>query len=182
MRIRSVPRRAVAVLLAVAVLGACRGSSSDAVKLDGSPRVPDQEGIVASVDRHEITLDGKRSYALSPKLAAFSTYNRHTISVLGTKGDYVQLGVRGRTVEWLARIGPVSAGDASNPVVLYQGRLKSVKGERLDFSDGTVLRLQKDLKVTGPVVAGESVVAINARSHRVQGIRLPSNSGPTTTQ
>ena len=140
--------------------------------------MPDEEGVVASVSRRSLALEGGRTYKLTDKLVAFSTYNRHTISVLGTKGDYVHLGLDGDTVVWVGRIGKV-IDNAAQPVVIYQGQLRKIDGARLEFADGTVLRLADNLDLTDALGPGVSEVAIDphagprARESRCRPSRAP---------
>src|SRR5262249_37358806 len=111
----SLGMRRVLVTAAVAAvaLGACKApSSSPAVALDGSPRVPDADGVRLHASIKGITLDGGRRYDVSRKLISFSTYNQHIVPLTSTLGAYVQVGLSGKTVTWLAKIGVVAA-DAS---------------------------------------------------------------------
>lgn len=150
------------------------------MELDGSPRPPDEEGVVVAVDRKSIELEDGKKFGLSEDLVSFSTVNRHTISVLGTVGDYVHLGVDGDTVVWLARVGRVTVAE-DKPVVLYQGEIKEVQGDRLLFADGTVLRLEKGLEVGGVRGEGFSLVAIDPKTERVQGVTLPPSGASATS-
>ena len=162
-------RRVAALLVAVAfTLSACGGSSPAAVKLDGSPRHADVEGIVVTAGASGITLDGQRKFAVSDKVISFSTYNRKLVPLVSTRGAYVQAGVKGNTVVWISKIGPVSADASGHRTVQYQGTLVKVAGAELIFKDGTVLRLGAGLKAPanplGPVYA-----VIDADKHVIQG-------------
>lgn len=141
--------RRVAVLLAAIVLAACRQGGA-AVRLDGSPRLPDDQGVVTAVSRSAITLDGRRHYAVSPKLMSFSTYTLQTVSVFDTPHKYVQIGLRGHTMTWIATIA--AQLPTQPPTVYYQGTLRSVSAARheLRFGDGTVLRYTAGLRVPRP--------------------------------
>ena len=158
-------RRVAALATAAAIgVGACGGSSAPVVKLDGSARIPDAEGVVQNASINGLTLDGGRKFAVSKKLISFSTYNRKPVQLISTRGSYVQLGVRDNTVVWLGKIGPVGP----DGTVQYQGNLVDIDGRALTFKDGTVLRLAKGL--TAPSDAeGPTYAVIDADKHVVQG-------------
>lgn len=149
-------RRALLVAALVAtVLGACaRGGGDQRVPLDGSPRVPDAEGIVADVTRERLTLEGGGTYEIGEELQSFSSQTMQAVPVLQRKGQYVHIGVDGDRLVWIAAIGSVVPGD--DPVVYYTGEAEEVEDGRVTFEDGTVLRLAKGVRpavTTGPVVA-----------------------------
>ena len=160
--------RVAALLLTAAItLGACAGSKP-VVRLDGSPRHADVEGVVVTAGASGITLDGRRAFKVSDKVVSFSTYNWALVPLASTIGAYVQAGIKGKTVVWLAKIGPVSADATGHRTVQYQGTLVKVDGSTLVFKDGTVLRLSQGLKAPanplGPVYA-----VIDADKHVIQG-------------
>ena len=163
-------RLATLVATAVVLLGACGGSSVKAIPLDGSPRYPNAEGIVRTVDVHHITLDGGRTYKVSPRLQSFSTYTLETLSLLGRKGQYVQIGLHGRTMTWIATIGaPVPL---QPPVVFYNGRLTRIDSSgHLVFRDGTVLKLGP--AVTSPITSGVVRAEIDPSAHVVRRVVIP---------
>lgn len=167
----------VAALLGALCLGAVAcGQSSDApVKLDGSPRRPDAEGVVVKASASGLTLDGKRSYEVSKKLVSFSTYNRKVVPLASTVGSYVQVGVNGDTVVWLSKIGPVATGADGKRTVQYQGDLVDVDSSDLIFKDGTVLRLGKGLTPPADPL-GPTYVVLDADEHVVQGATFPPRS------
>lgn len=169
------------LVVALAVVGvACGGSGDSAVvKLDGSPRLPDAEGVVQSASKGGIRLDGNRSYGVSNKLIAFSTYDREPIQLATVRGSYVQVGVRKGTVVWLAKIGLLTPGASGKPVVQYQGNLARVRDGRLEFRDGTVLKLASGLKAPANVT-GSTFVVIDPKRHVVQGARFASAATSTT--
>ncbi|MEY2424637.1 MAG: hypothetical protein QOI61_209 [Actinomycetota bacterium] len=160
-------RTAVLAASAALAMSGC-GSSDPVVKLDGSPRVPDTEGIVQKASVNGITLDGNRRYGVSKKLISFSTYNQKPAPLVSTIGSYVQVGMNGDTVVWLAKIGPVQADSSGHKTVQYQGDLVSVNGARLTFKDGTVLRLAKGLTPPADPL-GPTYAVIDADKHVVQG-------------
>ena len=133
--------------LAVVALAACRGGGEPDIKLDGTPRHPDDQGVATAISREEITLDGARSYKLSPRLRSFSTFTLETTSVFTRKGQYVQIGLDGKTVEWLAGFAAVIPDP---PRVFYVGRLEEVNGRELVFADGTVLDALASVEIPAP--------------------------------
>ncbi len=162
--------RRVAALVTTAALSAtaCGGSADPVVRLDGSPRQADTEGVVLKASAGGITFDGDRSYEVSEKLISFSTYNREPVRLASTRGAYVQAGVKGRTVVWLSKIGPVATDPAGHRTVQYQGELVDVDPPYLVFKDGTKLRLGKGLTPPADPL-GPTYVVINADKHVIQG-------------
>lgn len=149
----------------VAVACSSHPSTGPTVKLDGSPRVPNVEGVVTSVSLKAITIDRQR-FKLSPSLQSFSTYDGSAAAVLSRKDQYVQAGVKNGVVGWLAGIGAVvrPAG-----VVFYLGDLVDVQKGRAVFRDGTTLRVGQgvDASVRGHVrvdvdAARKAITAITA--------------------
>jgi hypothetical protein len=158
----------VAVLLA---LTGCNGGGKPRLVLDGSPRLPDAEGVVEQVSLERITLDGGRSYAVSKELASFSTYDLAPVPMLHRQGQYVQLGLDGTKVAWMAGIGVVVQLPGTAPVVFYNGYLVRVEGERAVFRDGTVLRLERG--VESPRPSGQLRAEIDPEAHAVRALVLP---------
>jgi len=140
------------------MLAACsRGGDGHRLVLDGRPRLPDAEGVVEDISFTRITLDGGRSYPVSKTLQSFSTYDLAAVPMLQRQGQYVQLGLDGHTVAWMAGIGVVVRPRGQAPVVFYNGFLLRVEGRRAVFRDGTVLRLAEGVTapVTGALVRAE---------------------------
>jgi hypothetical protein len=173
-------RPAALVLLLVALaatlgFGACsRGGGDDGrVALDGSPRVPDVEGVVTKVadDFSTITLDGGRTYDIPRDVQSFSSSDGSTQPLRRRVGQYVQLGVVGRKVRWVAGLAAVVQGPAG-PVVYYPGTVRQVDGRRLELADGTVLRLGPGVAPAGAKAAtGKRVLAsIDPERHVVVGL------------
>lgn len=161
--------RAAALAAATAIAsGACGGSSGAVVKLDGSPRRPDAEGIVVKASINGITLDGNRRFGVSKKLVSFSTYNHDVVPLASTVGSYVQAGVDDGTVVWLGKIGPVAVDASGHHTVQYQGELVDIDAPNLIFEDGTVLRLGKGLKAPADPF-GVTYAVIDADEHVIQG-------------
>jgi hypothetical protein len=152
------------------LLAGCAKSESHGVVLDGRPRVPDVEGVVEKVSFEEITLDGGRSYGVRKDLQSFSTYDLAAVPMLQRLGQYVQLGLDGKKVAWMAMIGEVVRG-AGAPVVYYNGVLLRLDGDRAIFRDGTVLQLADG--VTSPVETGFVRAELDPSLHRVRALVHP---------
>lgn len=164
-----IPRLVVAVGLVTLV--ACSGGDDDRLVLDGSPRVPDAEGVVEEISFERITLDGDRSYGVSDNLASFSTYDLGPVPMLHRKGQYVQVGLDGGEVEWMAGIGVVVRAPEVEPVVFYNGHLLRTGDGRAVFRDGTVLRLAQGVR--SPVTEGLVRAEIDPATHRVRALVAP---------
>ena len=155
--------RRVAIALVVVLAACSKGGTTAAVRLDGSPRVPDDEGVATVVTRTKIVLDGQRSYGVDKRFVSFSTYTGVLQPMVGRLGQYVQIGVKDRKATWMAGIAAVIPG--STPSVFYIGKPRRVDGARLIFLDGTVLRLAGGVKP--PDGAARVRARIDAAQHRV---------------
>ena len=136
--------RRVPVLLMSAVLlllQGCSGGRGHRLVLDGRPRIPDAEGVVEQISFERVTLDGGRSYGVRKDLQSFSTYDLAAVPMLHRLGQYVQVGLDGSKVAWMAGIGVVVRRSDAPPVVYYNGVLVRREGIRAIFRDGTVLQL-----------------------------------------
>lgn len=135
---------------------ACGGGDGQGVRLDGSPRYPDDEGVLTDLDEHELSLDGERTYRVSPRLVAFSTFTQITEPPGLRRGQYVQVGLEDDRVVWMAGVAAVIELDGARSV-FYEGEVAEVdERKRLVFRDGTVLRLSDELAARaerGPVGA-----------------------------
>ena len=156
-------------MLVALALVACREGAQRLV-LDGRPRYPDVEGVVEQISFEGITLDGGRSYEVRNDLQSFSTYDLGAVPMLHRLGQYVQLGLDGKKVAWMAGIGVVVRG-AGPPVVYYNGVLVRLDGDRAIFRDGTVLRLAGGVR--SPVERGLVRAEIDPAVHRVRALVLP---------
>ena len=176
-------RRAVAAVAVVAALGglagACSGGDDDGppeghVTLDGSPRVPDVEGVVEAMaeDLSTLTLDGDRTYEIPKDVQSFSTVDGSTQPLRRRLNQYVHLGVDGRTVRWIAGIATVvdNTGSGGGKVVYYVGELRKATGERLEFADGTVLRLQAGADVPAEAEGKQVLATIDPAKRVVVGL------------
>jgi hypothetical protein len=163
-------RRASLVALALCMLAAChRGASSPAVVLDGRARPPSDQGVITTVDRQHIVLDGVRSYSFASGVVAFSTQTLQHVALLGRIGQYVQVGTRNHAVTWVATFSVVLQLPGRLPTAYYVGRLRRLEpgGRTAVFVDGTVLRLAPG--VTAP--AGTQLRAeIDPTAHEARAL------------
>ena len=155
---------ALVVALTLLATGCDRGSDGEKVTLDGTPRIPDAEGVVSEVSFTELTLEGGKTYRIRRDLLCFSTYTLEPLPLLQRKGQYVQLGLDGDRVVWLASIGGVVKGDP--PTVYYTGHLLEVSDGRAVFRDGTTFAVPEGIEVPD---AGFVQVAIDPTSAAVRG-------------
>ncbi len=165
---------------AVLLLGACGGGTDKpAVLLDGSPRTPAVEGVVVGASRAGITLNRGRHYSVSPHLIVFSTYNRKPVTLDATINDYVQMGLDGNEVQWVGLIGVVVTDADGHRTATYQGELVRAAGRRLEFRDGTVLRLGQGLTVPADPL-GSVIAYLDVDKGVVEGATFASQT--TTTR
>ena len=159
--------RLAAAAVALVLLAACGGGDDgDELRLDGSPRFPDDEGVATALTRESITLDGKRTYDVSDRLRSFSTYTLEIEPMLNRKGQYVQIGLDGKSMVWMAGLAaPVTTAEGTN--VFYVGDLKRIDDEQAIFEDGTVLKLAKGVRAD----AGRVQARIDVRRRRVAELR-----------
>jgi hypothetical protein len=152
------------------LLSACSGGDGGAseIKLDGSPRFPDDEGVATVATRDEIVLDGERRYEVSEGLKSFSTQTLQTVALVQREGQYVQVGLDGKTVVWIAGIADVVP--TKPPRVHYIGEVTEVRDGRAIFRDGTVLRLGQNVKIT----EGPATVLIDPKIGKIVEVRTGS--------
>jgi hypothetical protein len=159
------------VLVAGALmLVGCTEGEDDRLVLDGRPRIPDAEGVVEQISFEQITLDGGRRYQVQKDLQSFSTYTLEAVPMLHRLGQYVQLGLDGNQVTWMAGIGVVVRSNAL-PVVFYNGVLLRREGRRAIFRDGTVLQLAQG--VQPPVDQGLLRAEVDPVLHTVRALVVP---------
>ena len=158
------------LLAGALLLAGCARSDGHRVVLDGRPRPPDAEGVVEKISFESVTLDGGRTFGVRKDLQSFSTYDLAAVPMLQRLGQYVQLGLDGKKVAWMAMIGEVVRGTAV-PVVYYNGVLVRLDVDRAIFRDGTVLQLADG--VTSPVETGLVRVELDPALHRVRALVLP---------
>ena len=165
-----VHRLSLLLLAGALTLAGCAERDSDRLVLDGRPRLPDVEGVVEKISFESVTLDGGRTFAVGKDLQSFSTYDLAAVPMLQRLGQYVQLGLDGKKVAWMAMIGEVVRGRGA-PVVYYNGVLLRLEGDRAIFRDGTVLQLAEG--VTSPVERGFVRAEVDPALHRVRAVVLP---------
>jgi hypothetical protein len=153
------------------ILAGCTKGDGHRLVLDGRPRIPDAEGVVEQISFSRVTLDGGRSYGVRKDLQSFSTYDLAAVPMLHRLGQYVQLGLDGKKVAWMAGIGVVVRRSGAPPVVYYNGMLLHREGARAVFRDGTVLRLTAG--VTAPVEQGLVRAELDPALHTVRALVLP---------
>lgn len=124
---------------------------------------------MAEVTRQRLELADGQAYSIGDELQSFSTQTMQAVPVLQRKGQYVQIGIDGDRLVWLAAIGSIVPGD--DPVVLYTGELESIDGSRAIFADGTVLRLGGG--VEAPVESGFVIAEIDPQKGVVRALRIP---------
>lgn len=161
-------RRTVAVaLVVVAAMSGCARSPATpepAVRLDGTARVPDDEGIATSLSRERITLDGERTYRVSDELRSFSTYTRELEPMIGRRGQYVQIGLDDGEMVWMAGVARVLDIDGE-PAVFYTGRFREAADGRFVFRDGTTFAPAKGVRAPG--TRSDVTVRIDPRRHEI---------------
>lgn len=176
-------RRFAAVLACIAclaaLLGACnRGEDEPVVRLDGSARIPDDEGVATSLSHASITLDGKRTYPVSRRLVSFSTYTGAIEPMVTRKGQYVQIGLDEedgkKVMVWMAGIAQVL--QTAEPAVYYTGIYMRRAGERAVFRDGTAIRLSPSVTVPKPGTG--VIVRIDPSSH--EAVEVTRGGGRST--
>jgi hypothetical protein len=164
------PRLSLLLMAGALVLAGCTKGGGHRLVLDGRPRIPDAEGVVEQISFDRIVLDGNRSYGVRKDLQSFSTYDLAAVPMLQRLGQYVQLGLDGKKVAWMAGIGVVVRANAP-PVVYYNGTLVRRQGDRVVFRDGTVLRLAAG--VVPPVAQGLVRAELDPALHTVRSLVLP---------
>jgi len=153
-----------AAVLAVVVVAvpSCGGGGPTPLVLDGSPRFPDDEGLVTDVDLDTVTLDAERTYDISDELRSFSALDLSTAPLLFSDGQYAQVGLHGDTVVWLGTVARPVGVDP--PVVYFTDAVAEVANGNLTFAGGLVLRLadDRDAPAAGTVVRAELDVEAGA--------------------
>lgn len=165
--------------VALFLLGtACGGGGGDGSSLrddllGGALRVPDDEGVVTAISRETVTLDGARTYAVSEALLSFSAYIRVLEPMQGRRGQYVQIGLDGDTMIWMAGIGAVV--DGSPRSVYFTGTLVRVGAGRAEFDGGTVFRVATGVRA--PSELGPVQAQIDVSRHQIIAL-FTSNPRP----
>ncbi|MGH7858205.1 MAG: hypothetical protein ACREQY_12850 [Candidatus Binatia bacterium] len=160
-------RHAAVLCLLALVSAACSGEQT---VFEGGPRFPDDEGVVTSISLERMQIEGDRNYVIGRDVESFKTRSHEPASLLSLKDKYVQVGLDGDEVGWIALVGIVVGDDS--PTVLYTGVFDGVDGrtDRAVFADGTTLALADDIDV--PEEGQEVAAAIDARSHTVTSLQV----------
>ena len=163
-------RRPLAILFGGAIVlglgfSGCSGGKSRDIR-DGEPRVPDDEGVVTALTFEEVTLDGSRTYDVSEDLIAFDTYNLQLEPMLKRRGQYVQIGLDGDTMIWMAGISAVLQGASEGKTsAFYTGVLERTTPGRAVFRDGTVLKVGDGVEI--PRLGLRVDAEIDTASHQI---------------
>lgn len=154
MRSRGGRAVALATGVALALVAACGsgGGGESGLVLDGSPRLPDAEGI-ASIARPDLIEVAGTRYEVSPDLVVFSTHDLSLTPLVRWEGSYVQVGLDGDKVVWLAGVAGIISGDP--PLAQLSARVEAVDGDRVVLEGGTVVTLGKGID---PLPAGSFVI------------------------
>ena len=172
-------RRAAAVVLLVAFAACSRGGGSP-VKLDGTPRSPDAEGVVTAVSSRRITLDGKATYDVPRDVQSFSATTLAAIPLAAREGTYVQLGLDGREVQWIAGFSAAVEFPERGAIAFHNGTLRKIDDGKATFEDGSVLRVRSGVAKPpkGARVTAEIDVAKKAISRFTPGAAVERPAAP----
>jgi len=165
-------RRAL-VVAATLIVGACTSGRGGrpSIKLDGSPHVASDAGIVTAADRHHVTLDGKRRYAVNPNLVVFTPGTLELAPLAGALGRYALVGTDAGRLDWLEPLSAVAALPGGPPTVFFYGTIATSVATTLTFADGTVLTLAPGVKFPASVSLPVAVRAdIDPGSHFVRAL------------
>ncbi|MBA3655409.1 MAG: hypothetical protein H0W70_14595 [Actinobacteria bacterium] len=158
--------------IAVAVGGAgchhASNTSSPRLVLDGRPRYADDQGVVTTLDSQHIVLDGKRSHRLTDKVRVFATATMEPVPLSGRLGQYVQLGLKGDTIAWVATFTAIVQLPGTPRLAFHIGTLERVDAKRRAiFRDGTVLALDEEAAAP-PSVPVKVRADIDVDLHRIR--------------
>lgn len=159
---------ALLALAPVVFTGACGRDGPEELRLDGSARIPDDEGVATALTHSSITLDDERTYDVSPSLRAFSSATLELEPMLGRRGQYVQIGLDGDTMVWMAGVARVIDVDGQRSAY-HSGTVGGVEDGRLVFEDGTTLALSRG--VDAPKAGARVTVRIDVADHRIDEIQ-----------
>lgn len=177
-------RAALGALIAGLVVTAGCSRDDDAtpsevtfVAVDGSPRAPDDAGVLTSLadDFGSLVLDGGTAYEVSPSVQSFASIDGSTQPLRGRVGQYVHVGLDGDAVVWVAGLGAVVRLDGQPEEVVYLGRITAVRGSVIELQDGTVLELAAGVEVPGEASREDplpAVITIDVASDRVVEVVL----------
>ena len=118
------------------------------ITLDGSPRLPDAQGIVSSVSLTSLRIAHGPQLRIDSRLLSFSAANLAPVPVLGRLHQYVQIGVHRHAVVWIASFGTVVRAPGRAPAVYFFGRaVRLGKPRNLVFDNGVVLHVRRGVVV-----------------------------------
>jgi hypothetical protein len=159
-------RRGAGLAAAAVALVACgSGAKAPPIVLDGTPRRANAEGVVTAVTIQKLTLDGNRTFDVDPKLRCFDSGTLKSVPLLQRKGTYVQAGVAGNKVSWIAGYSAAVQLAGRPPIAFHTGTIASAKAGEVVFKDGSVLTLAPGV---APLDAGTSARAeIDVEKHQV---------------
>ena len=175
--------------MALALLGsvaACGGDDDEGraafVELDGSPRPPDDAGVITAIadDNSTITIDGEVVYELHEALQSFSSLDGSTQPLRSRLGQYVHLGLDGDTAVWVAGIGAVARIDGRPQTVTYLGTIDAVDDRTITMVDGTVFELADGVDAPGELPA-PAVLRVGVSDDAVLSIEIARAPQPTET-
>lgn len=144
-------------------LTACGGGDQAGLRLDGTPFSPDLVGVVDHVSPQSITIDGE-THQLADEIVVFSAATLERINLAGRRDQYVQAGLDGDEVVWVAAVGGVLPTDP--PAVLFADHVASV-GDAVSFRSGLVVDVAPGVDVP---VDGTVMVRIDPRADRIVAI------------
>ena len=152
---------------------ACACSASPTSVLEQGPRFPDDEGVVTNITLERMQFDGERAYAIGANVESFGTQSHEPTRLLALEGKYVQVGLDGEEIAWVASIGIVV--QTPTAAVLYTGVFERLDADtnRAVFADGTTLLLGGD--VEAPQAGAEIVASIDAVAHEVVSLEAASS-------
>lgn len=110
-----------------------------------------------------ITVDGVER-PLADEIVVFSASTLERVDLAPRLGQYVQLGLDGDTVEWVASVGAVLPGDP--PVVLFEGTFAQGDATHMTFTSGLRLRVRDGV---GVLAGDPTVVRIDPETGEVVG-------------
>lgn len=150
-------------------LAACSKSApAPHLTLDGRPHAPSDEGLLSALTKTSLSLDSRRTYALSPKAMAFAATTLQRVPLGGRLGQYVQVGVTRRTVVWVATFSAVVQLPGKPLLAFHIGTLNRIDAHhRAVFADGAVLRLDPAAAIPAPLPA-KVRADIDVAAHRTR--------------
>ena len=131
----------------VLLAGCGGGAKAPEITLDGSPRRANAEGVVTDVSLERLTLDGRRTFEVDPKLRCFDAGTLKSVPLLGRLGTYVQAGVAGKKVSWISSYSAVVELPDRPRLAFHIGTVVTAKPGEIVFKDGSVLKVAPDVQL-----------------------------------